>query len=214
MKSTTHQKMNLPKHAPIMVLPGAQLFPNALLPLYIFEPRYRAMLSWSLEQDRMFCIVPVKPGVEEARSTDDLHHLVGLGMVRACVGREDGTSHLVLQGVARVRLTGFVQDTPFRIAEVREVTESPADPEESEDLTTRLLETCALLRANGIGVPEALDQQLAQMEDLGLLTDVIAHSFLRTPEERQAVLEELSVAARSRLLVRLLLVQISEDSGN
>ena len=210
MKTIADQKMNLPTRAPLMVLPGAQLFPHALLPLYIFEPRYRAMLSWSLEQDRMFCIAPMKPGVEEVRTNDDFHHLVGLGLVRACVGREDGTSHLVLQGVARVRITGMFQDTPFRIAEVREVADDPADSVEAEKLAAQLLETCTQLRAQG-GVPQALDPQLLQLEDLGILTDVLAHALLRTPEERQAVLEKLNVAERSCLLNRLLRAHLSAD---
>src|SRR4051812_36509625 len=164
-----------------MVLPEAHLFPNALLPLYIFEPRYRQMLAWSLEQHRMFCIAPMKPGISEARSIADFHHTVGLGLVRACVGRDDGTSHLVLQGLARVRIIGFLQDAPFRIAEMRELPSKPTDPQESEELTAQLLEVCTLLRASGATVPEALDKQLAQIEDPATLSDIIAHTFLRDP---------------------------------
>ena len=193
MKSITDQKLNLPAHAPVMVLPGAHLFPNALLPLYIFEPRYREMLAWSLERHRMFCIAPMKPGISEARSIGDFHHVAGLGLVRACVAREDGTSHLVLQGMARVRFIGFLQDSPFRIAEMRELPSVPADSKESENLTTKLLEICTLLRAGGASVPEALDQQLAQIEDPATLSDIIAHTFLRDPERRQSVFEELHV---------------------
>ena len=213
MKSVGDQKLNLPSSAPVMVLPGAQLFPNALMPLYIFEPRYRQMLAWSLEQNRMFCIAPMKPGISEARSLGDFHHTVGLGLVRACVGREDGTSHLVLQGLARVRIIGFLQDAPFRIAEMRELPSEPTDPQESEDLTAHLLEVCTLLRASGATVPESLDRQLAQIEDPAVLSDVIAHTFLRDPERRQAVFEELHVGARSRLLIRYLLGELPEEGG-
>lgn len=214
MKSITDQKLNLPTHAPVMVLPGAQLFPNALLPLYIFEPRYRKMLAWSLEQHRMFCIAPMKPGISEARSIDDFHHIVGLGLVRACVGREDGTSHLVLQGIARVRITGFLQDAPFRLAEMRELASKPADPQEREDLTAKLLEVCTLLRSHGTNVPEALDQQLAKIDDPALLSDIVAHTFLRDAEQRQAVFEELHVAARTRLLIRYLLGEVPSDGSD
>ncbi len=212
MKSIANQKLNLPAHAPVMVLPGAHLFPNALLPLYIFEPRYRQMLTWSLEQHRMFCVAPMKPGISEARSIGDFYHIVGLGLVRACVGRDDGTSHLVLQGLARVRITGFLQESPFRIAEMRELPSEPADAQESESLTTRLLEVCTLLRAGGATVPAALDQQLAQIEDPALLSDIIAQTFLRDPERRQAVFEELRVGARTRLLIRFLLGEMPDSA--
>jgi len=103
-----------------MVLPGAQLFPHVPLPLYIFEPRYRRMLSWSLEQDRMFCIASMKPGISEAHSRDEFYHTVGLGLVRACVGREDGTSHLILQGMARMRIVAEKEQAEARLRESHE----------------------------------------------------------------------------------------------
>jgi len=52
----------LPEQAPVMPLPGAVLFPHALLPLYIFEPRYREMLAHALAHERMFCVALLRPG--------------------------------------------------------------------------------------------------------------------------------------------------------
>lgn len=191
-----------------MVLPGASLFPHALLPLYIFEPRYREMLTWSLERDRLFCIAPLKGGITEALTDDDFHHTVGLGLVRACVQREDGTSHLMLQGVARVRLTGFAQETPFRLAELRELRSTPAEPLHNELLVSKLREVLAKLRDSGVRVPEALEGQLAQIEDAGVLGDIVAHSFLRKAQHRQDVFEELRAGERLRLLIRHLTAEM------
>ncbi len=187
-----------------MVLPEAHLFPNSLLPLYIFEPRYREMLTWSLQQDRMFCIAPMKPGVSEARTTDDFHHVVGLGLVRACVGRDDGTSNLILQGLARMRIVGFLQDAPFRIAELRELTSRPAPPEESEELTARLLEVSEKYLAGEEKLPAQLERQLEQIDDPSVLADVLAHACVRDAGERQAIFEELDVAKRVTMVLKYL----------
>ncbi len=187
-----------------MVLPGAQLFPSALLPLYIFEPRYREMLSWSLEQDRMFCIAPMKPGISEARNTDEFYHTVGIGLVRACVGREDGTSNLILQGLARMRIVGFVQDAPFRIAELRELSSKPALPEQNGELVSRLLDASSNLLTGEMQFPAQLEKQLGQIDDAAVLTDVIAHACLQDSEKRQVVFEELDVAKRAALVIRYL----------
>ena len=54
--------MELPDAVPVMTLPSATLFPQALLPLYIFEPRYRQMLADMLKSDRMFSVAMQKPG--------------------------------------------------------------------------------------------------------------------------------------------------------
>src|SRR2546422_6295726 len=97
----------LPKKLPVMPLPGAVLFPHALLPLYIFEPRYRQMLKHALTHHRMFCVALIKPHCAEWQSAADFFHTAGVGLIRACVEREDGTSNLILQGLERVRFTGF-----------------------------------------------------------------------------------------------------------
>jgi len=195
-------KINLPPQAPLMVLPSATLFPHALLPLFIFEPRYRKMLEWALEHHRMFCIALMKPNTTEARSVDDFHHVAGLGMIRACVGHEDGTSHLVLQGVTRVEFTEFVQEKPFRMAKLREMPSEPASSEEGEVLSAQVLEFCAHYQAKGALIPETLDQQLANVDDPAVLCDIVAHTFVRDPARRQTVLEERSVADRLRALIR------------
>ena len=101
-----------------MPLPGAVLFPHALLPLYIFEPRYRDMLDHALRHHRMFCVTLIKPSCPQWLAPEDFFHVASVGLIRACVGRGDGTSNLILQGLDRVRFTGFEQETPFPIATI------------------------------------------------------------------------------------------------
>ena len=92
--------MQLPDAVPVMTLPSATLFPQALLPLYIFEPRYRRMLAEALDSNRMFTVAMQRPG----RTREIPCPVAGLGLIRVSVGHNDGTSHLILQGLARVQL--------------------------------------------------------------------------------------------------------------
>src|ERR1041384_1789139 len=102
--------MEIPSAAAVMTLPNVTLFPQALLPLYIFEPRYRQMLADALAGDRMFIVAMQKPGrVRETPSA-----IAGLGLIRVCVGNPDGTSHLILQGISRVELQRAVSYKPYR----------------------------------------------------------------------------------------------------
>src|SRR5207237_8867511 len=110
--------VDLTKQLPVMPLPDAVLFPHALLPLYIFEPRYRNMLEHALYQHRMFCVTLIKPSCPEWRASEDFFHLATVGLIRACVGSGDGTSNLVLQGLQRVRFASFEQEAPFPVAKI------------------------------------------------------------------------------------------------
>ena len=196
--------IELPSEVPVMVLPGTQLFPNALLPLYIFEPRYRAMLAHALAGPRMFCVAMIKPGVSEARNDGDFCSVVGVGLVRACVGKDDGTSNLILQGLARVRLTGYAQTRPFRIARVEEVRSVGSTSVESEALAAKVVELCQRFKESGAELPNQLDAFLSHLTDPGLLADLVAHTFVGDPLARQQLLEEADVAARLRLLISCL----------
>jgi Lon protease-like protein len=196
------QALMLPSEAPVMFLPNAVLFPDAMLPLFIFEPRYRAMLAHALREQRMFCVALMKPDVAEVTGPEDFHHVAGVGLVRASVEREDGTSHLVLQGLARVQLGASVQEKPFRIMELRELPSRHSAPPDQDTLREKVRDLCAHLSTGAGDVREKLDQQLAQLSDPGALCDIVAHTFVRDPQRRQEALEELDTAARLRLVLR------------
>jgi Lon protease-like protein len=133
--------VDLPDEVPVMPLPGAVLFPHALLPLYIFEDRYRDMLEHALQHDRMFSVTLIKPSCPEWHAPEDFFHFATVGLIRACVGRGDGASNLVLQGLHRVRFSDFRQETPFPIAKI-DIIESRNDTAtvETEALGEKVLE--------------------------------------------------------------------------
>ncbi len=194
-----------------MPLPGAVLFPHALLPLYIFEPRYRAMLEHALAEHRMFCVTLINPNRAEWNSVADFRHTATVGLIRACVGRADGTSNLILQGLQRVRFASFMQASPFPIAEIEPLESEPADPSlQSEALGAKVLELYEKFKGSGRPFPEKVDRYLADLTDPEMLADLMAATFVSDPLRRQQLLEELSVNARLRLVIQYL----REETGN
>jgi Lon protease-like protein len=198
------QPLDLPDSVPIMPLSGALLFPHALLPLYIFEPRYQEMLAHALSEHRMFCVALVKPQRAQWKSTDDFFHIAGVGLIRACVGRGDGTSNLILQGLRRVRFTTFAQSAPFPIARIEPLESQVAAAVETDALGAKVLELYSSLKETGRQLPAKIDQYLSQLGDAEMLADLMAATFINDPLRRQQVLEELAVNQRLRLVIQYL----------
>src|ERR1035437_4036916 len=97
--SLRHMEMEitLPEDVPVMTLPNVVFFPQALLPLHIFESRYRQMLRDVLASDRLFAVAGLD--VQQAgRRFEPPHRIAGVGMVRACQKNDNGTSNLLIQG--------------------------------------------------------------------------------------------------------------------
>jgi len=203
----------LPKQLPVMPLPGAVLFPHALLPLYIFEPRYRQMLQHALQHHRMFCVTLIKPSCLEWHEPEDFFHFATAGLIRACVGRGDGTSNLILQGLHRVRFASFEQEAPFPIAKIDAVESRDTTTVETEALGTKVLELYASLKHEGRQLPAKIDRYLAELRDLEMLADLMASTFVNDPLRRQCVLEERSLNQRLRFLISYLRDEIGNAAA-
>ena len=199
----------LPEQVPVMPLPGVLLFPHALLPLYIFEARYRDMLEHALNQNRMFAVALLKPPRTQWHSTEDFFPIAGVGLIRACVGRGDGTSNLILQGLSRVRFTSFDQESPFPIASIERLESKYISSVETEALSVKVLELYSKLKGAGREFPARIDQYLSDLGDPEMLADLVASTFISDALRRQHILEELSVNQRLRILIQYL----REESG-
>jgi len=202
--------MDLPREIPVMPLPGALLFPHALLPLYIFEPRYQQMLDHALQHHRMLSVALIRPERGQWQSPEDFFHIAGVGLIRACVGRGDGTSNLILQGLERVRFTAFEQEAPFPIATINPLESDSESSVETEALAAKVLELYSKLKGNGRQLPAKVDRYLSDLGDPEMLADLVASTFINDPMRRQHILEELSVNQRLRLVIRYL----SEEPGS
>ena len=200
--------VSLPAQVPVMPLPGALLFPHALLPLYVFEERYREMLEHALRHHRMFSVALIKPERSEWESPSDFFHVAGVGLIRACVGRADGTSNLILQGLERVRFIGFEQEAPFPIATIEPIECEDSSSVETEALAAKVLELYSKLRTKGRELPKKIDRYLSDLNDMEMLADLMASTFVNDPLRRQQVLEELVLNQRLRLVIQYLREEI------
>src|SRR2546426_389825 len=120
--------MNLPDQVAVMPLPNAILFPRVMLPLYIFEPRYKEMLAACLEGDRMFAVALLRKGWERQGRNPASYPVATVGLITNCVAKPDGTSNLVLEGIQRVRICRYVRRRPYPVADIKPLSSFGAKP--------------------------------------------------------------------------------------
>jgi len=194
----------LPATIPVMVLPGVTLFPNALLPLHIFEPRYRLMLEEALGDCRMLAMA--MPRDEEE---NEVETIAGAGLVRACIRNDNGTSNLILQGVSRIRFTGWEQKEPYRIARIEPIESLPGEAEDLDAKVTQLHALCARFKEQGIELPSQFEAYLNQITNIGVITDLVASTLVASATARQFLLEEADIPKRLEKLLVALRTQLS-----
>ena len=204
-------EISLPPEIPVMTLPQVAFFPQALMPLHIFEPRYRKMLSDVLARDRLFAVAGIDPRVNDP--DDDLEPIqkvASVGIIRACQKRDNGTSDLLLQGLVRVEVLGVVSETPYRSIRIRALASEPgAEASENERLRRELGRLLQLKSKLGARAPLDVAVFVQTIKDPEVFSDLAAFTFCENPAVKQKLLETLDVNRRLQLFTRQLKAEIA-----
>ena len=181
----------------IFPISGAMLYPGLQLPLHIFEPRYRAMVSDALARDRRIGMIQPQRPVEGAPL-----YLVGcLGKIGEIEALDDGRFNLVLEGEARFRVLRELDvTTPFRQVEA-ELLDEPGDeclaPVERAGFER---EARRFASAQGYAVDW---EAVTRLDDVALINGVSQIAPFDSAS-KQALLEADGISARCELLVQLM----------
>jgi Lon protease-like protein len=189
--------MQIPRQLGFMVLPNAILFPQALLPLYIFEPRYREMLRCCLLEQRMF-------GIAMAGADNTPAQVAGVGLIRACVDNNDGSSNLILQGVSRVRIRQWLSGTPYPLGEIEVLQTEEADSTQATALAQRVVEEVQKLANQTTDPQQSVVPFLEELTDYDALADIVTYSFIEDTRIRQEILETLNLPRRLQRIATVL----------
>jgi Lon protease-like protein len=186
----------------IFPLAGALLFPRALLPLHIFEPRYRAMVTDAMARDRR--IGMIQPRDDDHRKPS-LFDIGCIGRIAEIEALDDGRFNLVLEGLTRFRVVRELDvSTPFRQieADTNGFTQDGEDPDPLGIALRADLEREARRYASAKGY--AIDwEAVERLDDEGLVNGVaqVAPFDVAT---KQALLEAPDIATRADLVVQFL----------
>ena len=193
--------------APLFPLPDVVLFPHGLLPLHIFESRYRQMTADALEGEQLIAMSLLRPGWEQTPNhLPPIHSMVGLGQIIAHERLDDGRYMLVLRGLARAKLIREEHvELPYRIGRLELCCDAvPAkcdfDRRQRADEIVSLF--CQLFP--GQKFQQLVHQAMSVDLPLGAICDTIASTVPMASELSQQFLEELNPDVRSQMLWQLL----------
>lgn len=191
---------------PLFPLPNAVLFPGALLPLHVFEPRYRALVRDALASHRSLAVVLI----EDLRRIDALGHpaiasVAGAGVIIDYAELPGGRFNILLRGRARVRLAELPFSPPYRraAATILPPSAEPAAPAELAAMLSVATSFAALVRARD----PTFDLRLPKSASPGQLADLCAHHLVLDARERQAILETKDESPRVRRVTEAIALQ-------
>ena len=183
----------------IFPLGGALLFPRMHLPLHIFEPRYRAMISDAMARDRRIGMIQPR-GHDRTRT--DLFALGCVGRIAEVEAHDDGRYDIVLEGLSLFRIVRELDvTTPFRQVEA-ELVPTPDEPEALSIAHRAALETESRRFADAQGYAVDWDS-VARLDDEALVNG-IAQIAPFDAAAKQALLEAADLAGRAELIVQLM----------
>lgn len=198
---------------PVFPLPNVVLFPETLLPLHIFEPRYRAMLSDCLDRDGAIVIAQVD------RSGARIAEVASVGVIVEHQPLPDGRSNIVVAGSARVHLDELVVEElpryPYkraRASRLHEVDVTVSDADHAALLAAARMFVTEVKKHDTkfeLRMPKGLRGTETSGAKAGALADICAFQLVVDAQVRQAILEELDPRAR----VRMVMAQLAAQHG-
>ena len=182
----------------IFPLPAAQLFPHTLLPLHVFEPRYRALTRDALASSRLVAVPMLAPGYEEDYGgRPPVRPLCGVGQIVQSHLHPDGRYDILLRGLGRVRIVEEAPPTePYRVVRAERVEDVGAGERGVAAGLVMLMALCDRLAVVLPSGGETLRELARQERDPGAACDVVASALLTEPGDRQRLLETLDVSER------------------
>lgn len=194
----------VPSIVPVFPLPGVVLFPHTILPLHIFEPRYREMFADAIEGNGIIAVAQLRPGWEATYHTlrAPIHPVIGIGKIVQHEHLADGNYNVLLRGAGRASVVEEVPRSSYRTARIEPLeTYCSAGEEESAELRGQLFD--AIRASDGIDRQQRRNWLKLRELPLGLdeCVDLLAAGIPADPALRQCVLAEPDAAVRAEIVL-------------
>ncbi|MCH7518249.1 MAG: LON peptidase substrate-binding domain-containing protein [Candidatus Dadabacteria bacterium] len=203
---------------PLFPLSSVVFFPNTLLPLHIFEPRYKEMVNAAINNEKIIGMALLKPGWEsDYYGNPDVYDVIGMGRIVSSEVFEDGKINIILYGLKRAKIQEIIKDLPYRLARV-DIVENNHDAD--DEIYRRKIEE--LIYKWNLYLNEKQKSHRINVNTklpLENLTDTLASLIFSNVFDKQRILEETKVLKRAETIIhdlqtRLKIVSITSHKRN
>lgn len=190
----------------VFPLPNAALFPGAVLPLHVFEARYRDLVRDALSGSKTLAIARLKPGFEsDYEGRPPVYEVCGAGRIIEHTAHRDGRYHILLRGISRVRIVRELPPaTLYRVVRGELIDDLPVDPALGSALEQKIHQLWSALGPELPDVLRDLTEVTRGAEGAGAFADRVAAVMAGDAELGQTLLSEPDPCERLRMIAERL----------
>lgn len=188
-------------------LPSLVLFPHAMQPLHIFEPRYCEMLTEALATDELITMATLTGTPAAPKGDPPINQTVCLGRILSHTESDDDRHNIILVGIKRAEIVSEIDaGRCFRIARVNVLDDvyAPEGGAERSQLRSDLLTAFGNVIPPTPNVQQSLDELRSASTGLGPITDIISYRLPLPVDLKLQLLGESNVDRRARRLIQFL----------
>ena len=206
-EKTELSNRSIPDILPILPLRNAVIYPFLSMPVAVSRPESMKLIEETLSGQKLFGVVAQKSTEVEDPRIDEMYEVGTVVKLLKMIRTPEGEMYVLVQGVSRMKTLSFIQERPYYIATI----ETLQDDEEENANDKELLATVKNLKDlfNSVAqlaynISNEVLTMILNVDDHGLLADMIAENPSFSLQERQEVLEMLNVKARLQRVTALL----------
>jgi len=204
------QKLNIPKHLPVLMLRDIVVFPYMVVPLFVGREKSKEAIEHSLSSHRMIFLLTQKDVETESPKSEDIYKMGTVALVMRMLKLPDGRVRILAQGLIRAGLEELEEDKPYyraRISVIRELEEEKKSIE-GEALIRNVRDGLDKALSLGKNIPPEIIIIAANIEEQGRLADLTAANLDLKIKEAQNLLEMINPFQRLKKCYELLTKEI------
>jgi ATP-dependent Lon protease len=194
----------LPGELPVLPLRDTVVFPDTMIPLTVGQERSIKLIDEVLAADRLLVLVASKDAEVEVPGPELLYQIGTVALAHKMVKLPDNTMRILVQGLQRVKITGYTSREPYLRATIEKLDDVTVESKEVDALRANLLSVFSRIVSLVPYLPEELEMAAANVEEPGALAFLVASTMRIKTEDKQALLEEADIEQRLRKLTHIL----------